>query len=94
MFVMPRRLPTETFVGTTALFFAANNVMKIPAFAGLGQFTNEGMLTTLALLPLAIVSTFAGVWLVRRIDADKFARILYVLMAVVGVRLVWVGLTL
>ena len=49
--------------------------MKVPAFAGLGQFTWEGVLTTLALLPLAILSTFAGVWIVRRIDAVKFTRL-------------------
>ena len=72
-------------------FFRGEQCDENPAFAGLGQFTREGMLTTLVLLPLAIASTFAGVWLVCRIDADKFARILYVLMAVVGVRLVWVG---
>ena len=94
MFVMPRRLPQATFVGTTAIFFAANNLMKVPAFAGLGQFTREGVLTTLALLPLAILSTFAGVWVVRRIDAVKFARLIYLLMALVGARLVWVGLGL
>lgn len=92
MWVMPRRLPTEVLVGTTAIFFAINNVMKLPAFGALGQFTFENLIATLILLPLAILSTIAGVWLVRRIDAERFNRLIYIVMALVGVRLIWMGL--
>lgn len=31
-------------------------------------------------MPLAIVSTFAGVWLVRRLDVERFNTIMYVLL--------------
>ena len=46
------------------------------------------MLTAAALLPIAIVSTFAGVWLVRRIDGERFYKIIYWLMILVGVILI------
>ena len=46
------------------------------------------LLTAAALLPLAIVSTFAGVWLVRRIDGERFYTIIYWLMILVGVILI------
>ena len=71
-----------------AVYFAALNWIKVPAFAALGQFSATNMLTAAALLPLAIVSTFAGVWLVRRIDGERFYKIIYWLMISVGVILI------
>ena len=92
MWVLPRRLPREILVGTTAIFFALINWMKIPAFAALDQFTLENLAVTAVLLPVAILSTLAGVWLVRRIDAARFYRLIYLLMILVGLRLAWVAL--
>ena len=42
-------------------------------------------------MPLAIASTFAGVWLVRRISVDRFYTMIYALLLVVGAKLVWDG---
>lgn len=92
MWVIPRRLAPEVFAGTTAIFFGVNNAMKLPAFAALGQFTPANLVTSLALLPIAIVSTFAGVWVLRRIEVERFYTVIYVLMILVGLRLVWVAL--
>ncbi len=92
MWVAPRRLPPAVLAGTTALFFAAINWMKVPAFAALGQFSGSGLLTSATLLPVALASTMAGVWLVRRIDPTRFYRLIYMLMAAVGLRLMWSAL--
>lgn len=92
MWVLPKHLPPAVLVGTTAIFFAAINLLKVPAYMALGQFTRENLLTAAALLPVAIASTLAGVWLVRRIDAERFITIIYVLMAVVGVQLLFKAL--
>jgi uncharacterized membrane protein YfcA len=88
LWVLPRRLPRDMLVGTWAVYFATLNWIKVPAFAALGQFTRANMLTAAALLPVAIVSTFAGVWLVRRIDGERFYKIIYWLMILVGVILI------
>lgn len=88
LWVMPRRLPRDMLVGTWAVYFAALNWIKVPAFAALGQFSRTNVLTAAALLPVAIVSTFAGVWLVRRIDGERFYTIIYWLMILVGVILI------
>ncbi|HEY0941885.1 MAG TPA: sulfite exporter TauE/SafE family protein [Steroidobacter sp.] len=92
MWVLPKQLPPAVLVGTTAIFFAAINLLKVPAYMALGQFTRENLLTAAALLPVAIASTLLGVWLVRRIDAERFITIIYVLMAVVGVQLLFKAL--
>jgi hypothetical protein len=44
------------------------------------------------LFPLAILSTFAGVWLVRRVNPDRFYTLVYVLTFLIGLRLVWEGI--
>jgi uncharacterized membrane protein YfcA len=91
MYVLPKRLPRDTFIGTSALFFAAVNWMKVPAYVALGQFTRQSLTTSAVLLPLAIASTWAGVWLVRRVPAELFYRVIYGLLILVGARLVWEG---
>jgi hypothetical protein len=88
LWVMPRGLKRDVLIGTWAVYFAALNWIKVPAFAALGQFTATNMLTAAALLPIAIVSTFAGVWLVRRIDGERFYKIIYWMMIFVGVILI------
>lgn len=94
MWVMPRRLPRDVFIGTTAIFFAALNWIKVPAYVALGQFTGSNMIATAVLLPLAILSSLAGVWLVRRVSAERFYTIVYALMVITGGKLLWDGLGL
>lgn len=88
LWVMPRRLPRDMLVGTTAIYFAAVNWIKVPAYLALGQFTRENLLTAAALMPVAVLSTFAGVRLVRRVSPDRFYTAIYWLMIGVGVVLV------
>lgn len=89
MWVLPRRLPRDSLVGTTAISFAAMNWLKVPAYAALGQFTAENMIASVVLLPLALVATLAGVTLVRRIDAARYYTIIYALMVLLGFKLVF-----
>ncbi len=92
MWVTPRRLPHQTFVGTSSITFAAMNWMKVPSYILLGSFTREILIAAALLVPLAIASTWAGVWLIRRIDAARFYTIIYCLMVALGLRLVWQAL--
>ncbi|KQM90486.1 hypothetical protein ASE70_03610 [Sphingomonas sp. Leaf22] len=91
LWVLPRQLPRDVLVGTTALFFGAVNWLKVPAYLALGQFTAANLATSAVLLPVAIAATIAGVWLVRRVSAKRFYTAIYVLMIAVGVKLVWDG---
>jgi len=89
MWVLPKRLAPTVFIGTSAIFFAVVNWLKVPAYFALGQFTPENMRTALILMPIAILSTFAGVWLVKRVPAEGFYTAIYVLMMGVGGELIW-----
>ncbi|ETI59429.1 membrane protein [Sphingobium sp. C100] len=87
MWVLPKRLSRDMLVGTTALAFAVMNWMKVPAYAALGQFTAANLTATAMLAPVAILSTFAGVALVRRVDPARFYTLIYLLMILLGLKL-------
>ncbi|MDO7833627.1 sulfite exporter TauE/SafE family protein [Sphingobium sp. HBC34] len=88
MWVLPRKLPRDILVGTTALTFAAINWIKVPAYAALGQFTTDNLRATALLAPVAIAATFAGVSLVRRVDPARFYTLIYALMILLGLKLI------
>jgi uncharacterized membrane protein YfcA len=91
MFVLPQRLPKMTLVGTTAIFFAGVNVMKIAPYVGLKQFSTETLMASAVLLPVAIATNFLGIWLVRVTPVELFYRISYWLVFVLSLALLWQG---
>ena len=92
MWVMPKKLPRDVFVGTSAIFFAIVNWVKVPAYLALGQFTAGNAMATAILLPFAVAASFAGVYLVRRVPAERFYTIVYWLMIVAGAKLLLDGI--
>jgi uncharacterized membrane protein YfcA len=92
-FVLPQRLPKMIYVGTTVMFFAAANAMKIVPYMALGQFSAAGFSTSLALFPLAIASNFVGIWLVRITPEGIFYQITNVIVFLLGCELTRQGLT-
>ena len=92
MWVMPRRLPRDVFVGTSAIFFALINWIKLPAYLALGQFTRDNLVATAMLLPVAVLASLAGVRLVRKVAVERFYTIVYLLMIVAGAKLLLDGL--
>lgn len=92
MWVTPRRLPHQVFVGTSSLTFAAVNWMKVPSYVLLGSFDRQVLEAAALLFPLAIVATLVGVWLVRRMDTARFYTLIYLLMVALGLRLIFQGL--
>ena len=90
--VLPQRLAKLTLVGTTTIFFAVVNALKIGPYFALGQFSLENFMTSVVLLPLAVVTNFLGIWLVRVTPTELFYRIAYVLVLLVSLVLIWQGL--
>ncbi len=88
IWALSRQLPHLVFIGTSSMFFAIINWMKVPAYAALGQFNTQNMALTIMFMPLAIASTFAGVWLVRRVSPARFNLIINLLMLAIGLELI------
>ena len=89
--MLPQRLDKLTLVGTTVIFFAILNLMKIVPYFALGQFSPRNLVTSVVLLPLAVVSNFLGIWLVRKTPTEQFYQIAYVLMLLIAIALLWQG---
>jgi uncharacterized protein len=89
--MLPQRLDKFTLVGTTVIFFAILNLMKIVPYLALGQFSPRNLVTSAILLPLAVASNFLGIWLVTKTPTDAFYRIAYLLMLLIAVALLWQG---
>ncbi len=92
MYLLPQRLEPKLFAGTSAVFFAAVNWIKLVPYAALGQFDTTNLMTSLVLAPLAPVSIYAGVKLVEIVKADLFYRLTYIFVFVVSLKLIWDGL--
>ena len=87
MHLLPQRLDKLTYVGTFTVLFAVGNLVKIPAYHALGQLTLTNLSIGAVLLPVAVASNYAGIWLMRRTPTEQFYRIAYVLMLVIALEL-------
>jgi len=91
MYMLPLQLPPRIYAGTGAILFAGINLIKVPPYFLLGQFTAENMLTFLVLAPLAPFAMAISIWLVRRVPQEPFYRIAYSCLVIVALKLVWDG---
>jgi len=89
--MLPQRLDKLTLVGTSVIFFAFMNWMKVVPYLALGQFSPRNFATSVVLLPLAVAANFLGIWLVHRTPTERFYQIAYVLMLVISLGLLWQG---
>jgi hypothetical protein len=89
VYVMPQNLKPRVFAGTATMFFAAVNLIKLPPYLMLGQFSRQNLTVSPLLIPVAVLLTFAGVWLVRRVAADRFYAIILVITFLIGVKLTY-----
>lgn len=90
-YAIPRGLEPRIYAGTAVMFFFVVNFVKLLPYALLGQFDRANLSTSLVLIPLAPIGVLIGVWLVKRINRQLFYRIMYVLIFIVGCKLLWDG---
>ncbi len=91
VYMMPQKLAPPVFAGTMTMLFAIVNWVKFIAFIGLGQVSTANLSTSAVLIPVAVGSTFLGVWMVRRMSGAKFYPIVKALTFLVGLKLIWDG---
>ena len=89
IFMIPQRLDKEVFLGTTAFFFAYVNYFKLVPFWWLGQLNLANVSTSFILVPLIPVGLVIGMWIQRKLSADTFYRVVLILLAVTGVKLIF-----
>jgi uncharacterized membrane protein YfcA len=90
LYLVAVALPKYELVGTSAWFFLAINVFKVPFSAGLGLIREDTLALNVVLVPFIAAGLFAGRWLVKRIPQKIFDGFLLVFAAVAALRLVGV----
>src|SRR5262249_33616841 len=86
-----QRLDKFTLIGTTIIFFALVNVMKLVPYFALGQFSSRTLATSAVLLPFAVATNFLGLWLARRTPTQPVLPVPYLLMFLISLALIWQG---
>jgi len=93
MYLLPKQLPPLLFAGTAGMFFAVVNFVKLFPYYHLGQFSSDNLLYSLILVPLAPLGVKLGHYLVIRSDPSFYYRVISIFLLVVGVKLLWEGVT-
>jgi uncharacterized membrane protein YfcA len=89
VYTLPLGLDPKVFTGTSVIFFAVTNAVKLVPYFALGQFDATNLEASAVLLPLAPLATLAGAFVVRRMRAQIFYPFSYITVGLVAVKLVW-----
>ena len=88
MYLLPQKFSRLLFVGTTVIFFAALNIVKLVPYIALGFMRPGILLTTLVLSPLSYIGVKLGIYLNGRFSELWFNRLVYGLLLLTGLQLV------
>ncbi|MGC8784795.1 MAG: sulfite exporter TauE/SafE family protein [Armatimonadota bacterium] len=87
-------LPKEQFMGTSAWYYFAVNLSKLPLFIALSLInparpivTAHSLLFNVAVIPVIVVGVYLGRWLLPRIPQKLFDSVVLVLAAIAAVKL-------
>jgi len=82
MYFLAAKFPVKAFLGTSAWFFAAVNIAKLPFSIGLGIINPSSLLLDLVLVPLVLVGGLGGRLIAQRISQKTFEWVVVVLTVV------------
>lgn len=84
-----RQMAPAAFAGTGSVLFATINWMKVPAYAALGELGSANLAVAAILIPVATIGSFAGIFIVRRIDMKRFSLLVNVVLLLTGLKLIF-----
>lgn len=91
VYLLPQQLDKTEYVGTTVVFFALVNYVKLVPYGILGQFDVTNLATSAVLTPLAPIGVLMGVFLHKRVSQARLFQVVYAGLLVTGVKLLWDG---
>lgn len=93
MYLLRRSLDRTGFAATSIVFFAVVNYVKLIPYGWLGQLDADNLATSAALVVLAPIGVLIGAWLHSRVSDKFFFAFVYVLLFIVGLKLVYDGVS-
>lgn len=92
IYALPLGQSPAIYTGTSIRFFFIINVIKLIPYFALGQFDATNLKTSFTLMPLAVIATLIGAWIVKRMKPDVFYPIMYIFMLLAGLKLLYDGI--
>jgi hypothetical protein len=88
VYLLPQKLTPALYVGTSVIFFAVTNALKLIPYWSLGML-KVGNITTIALLsPLTYVGVRLGLYMNNRVSQKWFDRVVYGVLFLSGLDLI------
>ncbi|WP_134679015.1 sulfite exporter TauE/SafE family protein [Paracoccus ravus] len=89
VYAQPLRLEPMVFAGTTTVFFAICNAVKLIPYAFLGQLSAHNLAVAAVLMLPGIIGVVCGLWIIRRMPATVFYKFITWALMLVSLRLIW-----
>jgi uncharacterized membrane protein YfcA len=93
-YTLPLGQDPKIYTGTSVIFFAIVNAIKLVPYFALGQFDSTNLSTSLVLMPIAPVATITGAWLIHRMNKAIFYPFMYIMVFFVGLKLIYDGFSI
>lgn len=87
IYLLGARLSVLEFLGTSAWFFFAINLFKLPFTAALGLLSTDTFVLLALMAPLVLVGTYLGRRAIKHINRDQFEVIVLLLVTVGAINL-------
>ena len=91
VYTMPLGLNKAVFAGTSTIAFAYINAIKLIPYYMLGQINLASLEKVLVLMPIAAISVFVGVRLVKWLPERLFFQLVTWALLLVSIKLIWDG---
>ncbi|MFA6443306.1 MAG: sulfite exporter TauE/SafE family protein [Sterolibacterium sp.] len=91
-FLLPQGMDKLRLVGTTTVYFAVVNFVKLAPYGALGLLDLRNLATSAMLLPIVPIGYWIGLRLLHGLDQRTFTRALTWLLLLTGCKLLWDGI--
>lgn len=88
-YVLPQKLDKMVYLGTTTIFFATVNFLKLPPFILAGQITWESSSQAVWLAPMALAGAWSGATIARILPERVFFLLVEIALALVSFKLLY-----
>jgi uncharacterized protein len=82
LYLLGREREIAAFRATLLAFFLPGSVLQIAILAGVGRITGDVLLLVAAALPAVVAGLFAGAWLRRHVEPERFRAIVVAVLIV------------
>ncbi len=91
VYTQPLRLSSTLYAGTTTVFFAIVNAVKLIPYAALGQLSTANLRISAMLILPAVIGVWLGLKLLRILPQALFYKLITWALLLVSLRLIWTG---